>query len=227
MLLSAAGSPQAQSISAKLQPQKDLPKPTVATAVSVAGAAQPQVASVPLTPEVISARLSTAPFMAAPVRLLDENMTWQDGLQEFLLDQPDFLVVGVLGKERTGKSTLMSYLAGGRPLDAKAELVFNRQTSTTSGVQAFVTSERTILLDVQPLLSSSVLDKAIAQDKKHITNDYKFHENYIELQSIELACFILSVCNVVLLTEDWFTDPNLFRCVSTSRPSSQLTRPTA
>jgi len=37
------------------------------------------------------------------------------------------------------------------------------------------------------------------------------HENFIELQSIELACFVLSVCNVVLLTEDWFTDPNLFR----------------
>ena len=42
-------------------------------------------------------------------------------------------------------------------------------------------------------------------------NDFKYYENFIEIQSIELACFILSVCNVVLLTEDWFIDPSLFK----------------
>jgi len=48
-------------------------------------------------------------------------------------------------------------------------------------------------------------------DKKHLNNDFKYYENYIEIQSIELACFILSVCNVVIVLEDWFFDPNLFR----------------
>ncbi len=86
----------------------------------------------------------------------------------------------------------------------------------TNGIQAFVTVERTILLDVQPLLSSSVLDKAINTDKKHLTHDFKYYENFIEMQSIELSCFILSVCNVVLVTEDWFVDPNLFRILQTA-----------
>lgn len=48
-------------------------------------------------------------------------------------------------------------------------------------------------------------------DKKHLNNDFKYYENYIEMQSIELACFILSVCNVVVVLEDWFFDTNLFR----------------
>ena len=47
-------------------------------------------------------------------------------------------------------------------------------------------------------------------------NDFKYYENFIEIQSIELACFILSVCNVVLLTEDWFIDPSLFKILHTA-----------
>ena len=47
-------------------------------------------------------------------------------------------------------------------------------------------------------------------------NDFKYYENFIEIQSIELACFVLSVCNVVLLTEDWFVDPSLFKILHTA-----------
>lgn len=47
-------------------------------------------------------------------------------------------------------------------------------------------------------------------------NDFKYYENFIEIQSIELACFVLSVCNVVLLTEDWFIDPTLFKILHTA-----------
>ena len=60
-------------------------------------------------------------------------------------------------------------------------------------------------------------------DKKYLGNDFKYYENYMEIQSIELACFILSVCHVVLLTEDWFLDVNLFRILQTAEmlmPSS-------
>ena len=47
----------------------------------------------------LSGRLSTAgKFMNVSVQLLDENLAWKEGLNEFLSDQADFLVVGVLGK---------------------------------------------------------------------------------------------------------------------------------
>lgn len=56
------------------------------------------VAASPL--ESVGARLTTVgQFMDAPVQLLDENLSWKDSLGEFLADQSDFLVVGVLGKE--------------------------------------------------------------------------------------------------------------------------------
>lgn len=115
----------------------------------------------------------------------------------------------------------MSLLAGSRFEDINIFKSSGKDTleiasHKTNGIQAFVTVERTILLDVQPLLSSSVLDRSINTDKKHLASDFKYYENYIEMQSIELACFILSVCNVVLVAEDWFIDPNLFRILQTA-----------
>ena len=193
--------------------------------------------------DTLSARLATASqHMSSSVKLMDENLQWQDGLLDYLVEQPDFLVVGVLGKKGCGKSTIMSLLAGSKFDDIQLFKPAGRETRELAqhktngnkspntfekskneikifqikGVQAFVTAERTILLDVQPLLSSSVLDKNINADKKHLGNDFKYYENYIEMQSIELACFILSVCNVVLIAEDWFVDPNLFRLLQTA-----------
>ena len=61
-----------------------------------------------------------------------------------------------------------------------------------------------------------MLERAINTERKHTNNDFKFYENFIELQSIELVCFILTVCHVVLVAEDWFTDPNLYRVIQTA-----------
>ena len=177
--------------------------------------------------DLLNSRLaSSAPCMNTAVRLLDENLQWQDGLNEFLTDQNDYVVVGVLGKKGVGKSTIVSMLGGSAATSKKGNLSLfktaNRDSieqaqHRTSGISAFVTNERTILLDVQPLMSGSVLDKTIAQaDKKHFNVDFKYFENYIEIQSIEITCFILSVCNVVLVAEDWFSDPNLFRLLQTA-----------
>ena len=171
---------------------------------------------------MVKSELKALPFMDSCVPVLDENLHWCESLQDYLQDSSDFLVVGVLGKKGVGKSTLMSLLASGSkydPIDDKHQLLFKPSQHDinelgqhkTDGISAFITNERTILLDVQPLLSGSVLDKTINMDKKCFNNEFKYFENYVELQSIELACFILSVCNVVLLAEDWFTDPNLFR----------------
>ena len=67
-------------------------------------------------------------------------------------------------------------------------------------------------------MSTSVLDKAILNEKKYMPSDYKYYENYIEMQSLELACFALSVCHVVILADDWFLDPNLIRYTHDSPP---------
>lgn len=186
--------------------------------------------------------------MLNSVKLLDENLLWMDSLQEYLVEQNnEYLVVGILGKKGVGKSTLQSLLAG---CTESNNFIFKHETINdlkelnnhkTNGIQAFVSCERTIFLDCQPILSSSMLDRSISIDKQQSkfnnaanassnnsssssqstilqgsSNDFKYYENLIEMQSIELTCFLLSVCNVVLVMEDWFSDLNLFRLLQSA-----------
>lgn len=65
-------------------------------------------------------------------------------------------------------------------------------------------------------MSSTILDKAIRYEKKHSSHDFKYYENLIELQSIELACFLMNICNVLIICEDWFTDMNLYKLLQTA-----------
>lgn len=88
---------------------------------------------------------------------------------------PDrFLVVGVLGLQGSGKSTILSLLAGNNPSDNIRQYIFPPQSKEskelsehqTTGINMYVTGERTIFLDTQPIMSPSVLDKIIRQEKK-------------------------------------------------------------
>lgn len=50
--------------------------------------------------------------MKAPVKIIDEYMQFMnEGISNYLLDQMDFLVIGCLGLQGVGKSTLMSDIA--------------------------------------------------------------------------------------------------------------------
>ncbi|XP_041267573.1 protein SMG9, partial [Onychostruthus taczanowskii] len=61
------------------------------------------------------ARLAAPEKMKSSIKLVDEQMNWCDSALEFLLEQTDVLVVGALGLQGTGKSTVMSLLAGNQP----------------------------------------------------------------------------------------------------------------
>lgn len=166
----------------------------------------------------IKQRLAIA-SMNGSCKLLDEHLHFADTLDHYLSDtNENYTVIGVLGKTGVGKSTIMSLLGGRessvfRAAGAESEAAKHK----TSGIDCYVTAERTILLDVQPLLSASVLDKNISQsEQSKKALDLKYHENNVHMQSIELACFCLSVCNVVILVEDWFFDPNLIALVHTA-----------
>lgn len=78
-----------------------------------------------------------------------------------------------------------------------------------------VTSNRVILLDSQPVLSAAVMDKLVQQENKKIPQpcsvEFSSIENAMEVQSLQIAAFLLSVCHVVLLVQDWFFDPNIVR----------------
>lgn len=142
---------QPEVIQAKTKPTEPLIR--AQTVQSSSGKNQP----IELFTESINTRLTTQPCMTSSVKLLDDSLQWQDNFQDYLLDQNDFLVVGVLGKKGVGKSTLMSLLAGSNSRSVDASEIFKTASkdinglaqNKTSGINAFVTHERLILLDVQ------------------------------------------------------------------------------
>lgn len=80
----------------------------------------------------------------------------------------------------------------------------------TSGIDAYITKNRVILLDCQPILSSSVAYSA-SQKRMGQSIDPSGLLVDNEMVSLQLAAFLLSVCHIVLLVQDWFFDPNIFK----------------
>jgi len=80
----------------------------------------------------------------------------------------------------------------------------------TAGIDAYITKNRIILLDCQPILSSSIAYSASHKRMgQSIDPSGLLVDN--EMISLQLAAFLLSVCHVVLLVQDWFFDPNIFK----------------
>ena len=177
-----------------------------------------------------------------PRKLLDANFALTpDEVMPQLLEQHDFTVVGVLGFQGVGKSRLMSLLAGAGwaeepapdradattappPAGALHDPPFAPQTRETvlrgahqtSGVEVLATSERLILLDTQPLLSPSALVELLGSrggSGAPLPPDVQSHENLLELQSLRLALFVLSVCHVVIFVHDQPLDARWCRFV--------------
>nr|XP_039259790.1 protein SMG9-like [Styela clava] len=164
------------------------------------------------------------------VKILDGLLHWTDCGIELLEDQTHFLVVGVLGPQGVGKSTIMSYLAGSDITSKK--LIFPCQTkdvmekasNMTVGVDMYVTEERTIFLDSQPLLSPSLLEQCIYNDRK-MSAEYNGPAAGIEMQSLQLATLFLSICHVVIIMQDWFSDCSLYSFLQCAE-MLKLTSPT-
>ena len=99
----------------------------------------------------------------------------------------------------------------------------------TSTFDLFVSKNRIFFVDTPPILSPSLMDKMIYQESKKNSafatgsnqafsggsqlsgGDFSTSENALEIMSLQTAAFLLSVCHVVLLVQDWFYDPNVLR----------------
>ncbi|XP_018667457.2 nonsense-mediated mRNA decay factor SMG9-like [Ciona intestinalis] len=170
-------------------------------------------------------------FSKRSIKLLDSSLHWLDGGIELLQDQPDFLVVGVIGMQGVGKSTVMSLIGGNKLSDLEKHYLFKQQTSDikeraehmTTGIDVAVTAERLILLDTQPILSPSLIEQSVPFDRKSPT-DYNGSVN-IEVQSLQVTAFLLTVCHVVIVVQDWFTDSNVYRFLQTAEMLKPVTPP--
>ncbi|XP_053743313.1 nonsense-mediated mRNA decay factor SMG9 isoform X1 [Synchiropus splendidus] len=174
-------------------------------------------------PMVGQAKLVPAEKMKHSIKLVDDQMNWCDSAMEYLRHQTDMLVVGVIGLQGTGKSTVMSLLSANTPEEDQRGYVFRAQTqeikeragNQSTGIDFFITQERVIFLDTQPILSPSSLDHLINNDRK-LPPEYNLPSTYVEMQSLQIAAFLFTVCHVVIVVQDWFTDLNLYRFLQTA-----------
>ena len=184
---------------------------------------------------LIRAQSATAPAISAagtasqpsaaksgPRKLLTDTfeLRLEDAGQQ-LSDATDFTVIGVLGGQGVGKSTIMSLLAGAPwssdtsgggaglhepPFAPQPPEAAFSATHHTVGIDMFVSPERLLLLDTQALLSPSVLLE-LQRRETSLPADVQTHENLLELQSLRLATLLLSVCHLVVCVHDVQLDP--------------------
>ena len=168
---------------------------------------------------------------AKNVKVLDSSLHWSEEGLELLQDQSDFMVIGVIGMQGVGKSTVLSLIAGNHLSDLPKSYLFKPQTPEvkerashmTTGIDLAVTGERIILLDTQPILSPSLLEQSIHYDRK-CSGDYAGSSS-IEIQSLQIAAFLLTACHVIIVVQDWFTDSYIYKFLQTAEMLKPVTTP--
>ncbi|XP_065056702.1 nonsense-mediated mRNA decay factor SMG9-like isoform X2 [Rhopilema esculentum] len=157
-------------------------------------------------------------------KVVDDSFYWSDKCLTSLLEQTDFVVVGVVGYQGVGKSTILSMLGDSKNEDAlKSGLLFRSQSKQdvekslhrTEGIDMFVTPERLIFLDTQPLMSPSILDRFLRHERK-VPSDFGTAETCVEMQSLQILTFLFAVCHVVLVVTDHFSDNSLLKLLKTA-----------
>ncbi|XP_037088521.1 protein SMG9-like [Pollicipes pollicipes] len=161
--------------------------------------------------------------MSRPCPLLNENLQMVDTAISWLGEGTEYLVVGVVGRQGVGKSTVMSMLGGEAPFCPLKKYLFPPETvqqvlnseHRTNGVEMLVTPQRVVLLDTQPILSPSIVD-LLAQGDRKLPGDSGSLETQMELLALQQLAFLYTVCHVVLVVQDWWVDGDLVRLLQTA-----------
>ncbi|XP_053608359.1 nonsense-mediated mRNA decay factor SMG9-like isoform X2 [Plodia interpunctella] len=193
--------------------------------------------------------------MTKPIKLVDENLDFNNAALEFLHDSStNYLVVGIVGTQGAGKSMILNLITqskhtqelcrqilrshemkdnydGGNEMAAvenqleALDLMENEKISNgfkfkmqdiqqiergvhcTRGVDMYVTQDRVILLDCQPLCSPSLIEESN-------TNPITARSaNVVTVDCLQITSFLMAVCHVLIAVQDWFTDYNFIRYI--------------
>lgn len=188
----------------------------------------PSTTSELAAPIIIDQPSIKIPLMKKPKPLLTDH--YQLNIQSFEYLQEsnqNFFVVGIIGAQGTGKSTLLNMLctdmddseeilsnpeeyyfckaAGVFPTKHTKEQIFSSMP-TTEGIQMFITKDRTILLDCSPVLC----------------NPYKKDYVINEIDDLKMIIFLMSVCNLLIVVQEDMMNPNILRllyCAEMMKPT--------
>lgn len=158
--------------------------------------ATPSVSEQTLTKTIVAMKRSV------PI-ISDYYQINSQGFDYLIESNTAFFVVGVIGPQGVGKSTILNILGSSNLQTQSAEEAFldhdNALFKTrgskqhifsnmpaTEGIQMFITRDRTILLDCSPLLC----------------NPYKKDLILNEIDDLKMVMFMLSVCHTVIAVEE-------------------------
>ncbi|CAH0726977.1 unnamed protein product, partial [Brenthis ino] len=82
-----------------------------------------------------------------------------------------------------------------------------RGVHCTKGIDMYITTDRVILLDCQPLWSPSLIEETN-------TNPITARSaNIITVDCLQIASYLMAICHVLVAVQDWFTDYNFLRYI--------------
>ncbi|ETK97036.1 hypothetical protein L915_00373 [Phytophthora nicotianae] len=184
------------------------PSPRHSSRAGSPGAPPPR----PQTPSTLQQTKVIPP--STSVKLITPQMQFATDLSVKLgncLELTNFTVVGVMGLENVGKSTVLSLLAQKNKRDKEIfstrsleALVMDRHETT--GVDLAISmvggsGHPTVLLDSQPLLSSSMLADLLERNESPRFGALT-PEQQIEAASYQIAVFLCSICHYVVVVHD-------------------------
>ncbi|VDD88000.1 unnamed protein product [Enterobius vermicularis] len=213
-------------------------KAVVSILSSTGAEKQQSLRSLTTTPPVSEVNVQ----MKAAIRLIGDNLEFTEYVQEYLSEtNTNFCVIAAIGLQGTGKSTLLSMLAGNDHQDMyrkrclqKNGLLYRQYAFRpasreavescrfqTSKISIYVTKNRSILLDCQAMLSASIVDELLQSGRRGtISKLADLCDGNLELQteieSIQLVSFLMQICHTILLCVDWFIDIDVIRHIRTS-----------
>lgn len=170
--------------------------------------------------------------MQVPIKLIDEQLRFVDlaTVQDLFVDNSGFLVVGAIGLQGSGKSSVLNILAncisdGCGVFDAPfsiqtlKDVVAN--SPCTGGINLYITQDRVILLDAQPLLSFALTNyhTHLVATGNITSSSSSAHPGlssligpgnwnmdiWAEMASMQIVAFLINVCHVVLVVSDNLT----------------------
>lgn len=223
----------ADSSVSTLQPQVKLVKrPQSSSSSNTTTLAAPRPASSSVAPSRLPLLRRVVAGAGKPpspsVKILDHFLKLHaDAAYKFLTDRPGCYIVGILGKQGVGKTTLARALVGGGAGNNNTS-----RNNSASAIELTRSPEGLVVLDTCPIFSRSVYDRY----KQNVLHDYssssssssssfgnsessptivttdpllRYPELWMENFSTQIATLIFSICHLVILVTD-DTDPSSY-----------------
>jgi len=146
--------------------------------------------------------------------MMDENYRiLYDQINKVLIDNVDTFVIGFIGRENVGKTTIVSHFSKIKNNKRGAKLISKKDTV---GIDMYITEERVIILDTQPILRKFKSEKKRRNYENSIPDHYsKEPDLWNSIQSFQFALFLFSICHVIVAVSDDINDISLWQFIRT------------